>query len=464
VRLRARLVLTTVMVSVPLLVALAALQIHLDESARGESVAQFALLSMQNGGRERCEAAPESFALGVPMRPRGPDHGPPPPPHHAHPDPPRLFAYDSDFASRNPEAPHLDEALVAPLRAGQSRSSRLVVLGGRTFEDALLRMSWTTGPCAVVLVRHPHPEQSFRLPPLNFLLLPLAATLLALLIAVGPLVRRIQKLTREVSASARSSYEPAVTVRGEDEVGDLARAFVEASQRIRAQMAQQEARERTLRDFLDNTTHDVMIPLTVLQGHLTAMAAGEVDQATVESAIAEAHYMASLVHNLGVAARLDAGQPSARNDPVDLNEVVRRAASRHQPIARRSGVELAFAVPEESLLAAGDVTLIEQAVSNVVYNAVRYNHPGGHVAVTLERSGARFVLRVVDDGPGIPDEERSRLVERHYRGNAARTRDPDGRGLGLNIALRVASLHGWELRLGSSEYGGLQVEFEGPAS
>ncbi|HEY2028520.1 MAG TPA: HAMP domain-containing sensor histidine kinase [Myxococcales bacterium] len=464
-RLRARLLLTTIAVSLPLVFALGALQAHLDEHAREDSITQFALLSMQNGGRERCEAAPERFSLGPP---HGPEHqGHEPPPHFGHPHPDvRLFAYDDSFSSRNPEAPRLDERLVAPLRAGQARSSRLIALAdGRTFEEALLRMPWAGGPCAVVLARHPHPgAPPLHLPPLQFFLLPLAATLAGLLIAVGPLVRRIQKLTREVRASAQSKYEPAITVRGKDEVGDLARAFVEAGGQIRAQMSLQEERERTLRDFLDNTTHDVMIPLTVLQGHLASMAEarGAPDAAAVDAAMSEAHYMASLIHNLGVAARIEAGEPSAKNEPLNLNEIVQRAVARHQPLARRGSVLLEFAVPEPPVWTRGDVTLAEQAVSNIVFNAVRYNRTGGHVAVTLEHAGARFVVRVVDDGPGIPAGERSRLMERHSRGNAARTRAPDGRGLGLNIALQVASLHSWDLRLNDSAYGGLQVEIEGP--
>lgn len=71
--------------------------------------------------------------------------------------------------------------------------------------------------------------------------------------------------------------------------------------------------------------------------------------------------------------------------------------------------------------------------------------------------GERFALRVVDDGPGIPADELCQLVDRGFRGNDARTRSPDGQGLGLNIALRVAELHRFTLRFSASEYGGLQV-------
>ena len=84
------------------------------------------------------------------------------------------------------------------------------------------------------------------------------------------------------------------------------------------------------------------------------------------------------------------------------------------------------------------------------------------MAVVLESTRQRrFRLRVIDDGPGIPEEERGRMLERRFRGNAARTRAPQGQGLGLHIVHHVVELHGWTLDLRPSEYGGLEVCFEG---
>jgi len=108
------------------------------------------------------------------------------------------------------------------------------------------------------------------------------------------------------------------------------------------------------------------------------------------------------------------------------------------------------------------VTLFEQAVSNVVGNAVRYNRAGGHVAVILEAAGeTEFSLRVVDDGPGVPDDQLARLAEREFRSDEARRRNPEGMGLGLDIARRVAAFHRISLTFKRSEYGGLEVEFQG---
>jgi signal transduction histidine kinase len=177
----------------------------------------------------------------------------------------------------------------------------------------------------------------------------------------------------------------------------------------------------------------------------------------------EAHYMASLVHNLSLAAKLEAGEPDLRREPVDLSALIERVVARHQPIAQNHGVALERATPELPLLASGDVTFIEQAVSNLVLNALQHVEPGGHVAVTLDRVELdRFEIQIADDGPGMPAVELDRVLERGLRGNQARARAPNGRGLGLDIVHRVVRLHGWALTLAATEPRGLSVAIAGP--
>lgn len=511
-RLRLRLALTTVAVAVPVVAGLAGLHLLQRRTLQEQVLEAFALAQMQAGGRERCEATPETWVgTGLPPRPlhlepRGgpalggpPPFGPPgglpplpppggpggpggppplpgwrgpgprmegPPPGRDPPRPPELFAYGAQLVSLNPQAPALVEEVREALFAGRSSVSRRVEVEGQLLLEVVVRMPWETGPCAYVLARRLEPPELW-LPPLELWLLPTLIVLGAVLLALGPVVRRIRRLTTQVRASAGSGYEQAVRVEGKDEVAELARAFQEAREEIRTQIARQEARERALRDFLANTTHDVMTPLTVLLGHLSGMqqrlGRGEgVEGEQVAQAVNEAHYMSSLVHNLAVAARLEAGAPQVQRAPVDLNALVARVVARHLPFARQQQVELVSGVPEAPTWVEGDVTLLEQAVSNVVFNGLRYGRAGGHVAVVLEstREG-RFRLRVLDDGPGIPEPERARLLERGARGNQARTRAPNGQGLGLDIVHQVARLHGWTLALGASEYGGLEVTFGG---
>ena len=493
-KLRARLALTVLVVAAPLLAAVTWLRADLDRRGEERAMREFAVARMESGGRAACEADPSFFALfspppaagAAPGELAGPVAPPPPPPEGgkppvptdggAPPDAPaasalgpltQMWAYGDGLASANARAPEMPPDLAAALRSGAQEAGRPFEMNGLRGRQLAVRMAWTGGPCAFVLVRRVDPREG------EFASFPLwsaAALVLAVLgvvvLAAGSVVRRIRRLTDETRRVAAGRYAEPVHEQGGDEISDLARAFNEAGAEVRRQIETIEKREATLRDFVANTTHDVMTPLTVLQGHLSAMrhrvAGSAADAELVNAAAEEAHYLTSLVHNLGAAAKLDAGAQQVQLAPVSLNEIVQRVVERHWPVASPRAIEIEFAVPERTVWLDADVTLLEQAVGNVVGNAVRYNRPGGHVAVILSEEGrCDFSIRVIDDGPGVPDEQLARLTDRAFRTDDARRRNPEGSGLGLDIARRVAAYHRLSLDFRRSEYGGLLVEFRG---
>ena len=183
---------------------------------------------------------------------------------------------------------------------------------------------------------------------------------------------------------------------------------------------------------------------------------------TLSGAIREAHFAGSILRNLAAMAKLDTPGWVVDMAPLDLVTLVERVVARHQPPARASGVEIASAVPGAPVIIEADATLLEQALSNLVDNAVRYNRPGGHVGVTLDRAADRFVLRVVDDGPGVTDADMAELGTREFRSEEARSRRPEGQGLGLDIAGGVVRRLAFEMRFLRSPAGGLGVEIRGP--
>lgn len=480
-KLRPRLALATLAVSVPMVLALIAWDAHSKQRAAQTELIEFTRVLMASPGwLEQCVANPELWRGRPPQARRPPDaHRPPPQagPRFQplpHSEPATFFAYDANLRSSNREAPQLTASHAVELRSTDAVAVATPWYGSNV--RVLVRSPVESRACAFVLAQGTtEPWLGGILPASQIWLLPLVAVFAAVLLAVGPVVRRIRVLTRAVVESADSQYESGVPTSGRDEVAELGRAFDAAARRIRAQLIETQRSEAALREFLANTTHDIMIPLTVLQGHLAELQIASSDGAararTLGLAMNEAHYLGALIHNLAIAAKLDAVPDEAGADErapmlrsaVDLGELVERVVNRHRPIARAREVVIEQAIPESPLIVSADVTLLEQAVGNLVYNAVRYNRAGGHVAVIAEQRGERFALSVNDDGPGIPDDELARAVERGFRGNEARSRAPDGDGLGLSITQRVAKLHGFELTFKRSEYGGLHVELEGSA-
>ncbi|MBP9202659.1 MAG: HAMP domain-containing histidine kinase [Kofleriaceae bacterium] len=501
VRLRARLVVATVAVAVPMVIGLIWLDARSRHRAAEDALVRITRARLDEpGARARCEADPVGWSRG-PHRhgpgPHGPgsrgpgpvgegpgpdelgplgpdrDEGPPrPPPLGPRGAPPRFHAHAGDLSAVDPAAPPLPASVRAALA-----SRDWVAVAPSTFAadvTVAVRTDWPAGPCAIIVTRGTTTPGFLGalLPASPIWLLPLVAVLAMVMLAIGPVVRRIRRLTAQVQAAAATGFTGAGVALdpARDEVGDLSRAFAAATGEVRRQLTARDDRERVLREFLANTTHDTMIPLTVLGQHLAALRdpAVRADPAQVEAKVAsamdEAHYLGALIHNLGVAARVDVAEPQIERSPVDLGALVARVLARHRPIASERGIELDSGVPEAPLRIDADLTMIEQAVSNLVYNAIRYNRRGGHVAVVVDRlAGDRFVVRVLDDGPGIAEAELGRLVERGFRGDAARGRSTGGHGLGLHITHTVARLHGFALAFDNRAEGGLEVTLMGPA-
>lgn len=459
-KLRARLALTLGLATISLLVLLGWAQSRWHSQVRVSALAEAAVHRMESGGRQRCEAYPERWPGPQEERRARRRSAPSHRPFRPH----RVFAYDADFQSRNPDNPPFPIELAQQLKAGNDVAAYRSAGQRRT--QVAVRMPWNEGPCAVVLMRAKGPPPWFSGAVLMPAFLVALVVILVALFSAGPIVRRVRHLTDSVRKLGSGSEGP-IQVEGNDEIAELGNAFEQSRQTIHAQLASLREREAALRNYIANTTHDVMLPLSVLQGHLVSLQqrieAGEtLDAKAILPSLEESQYLGSLLHNLNAAARLEANEGLAHRDPIDLNRLVERVVERHRPIATRKQIALEVAVPESTVEFRGDLTLLEQALGNVVQNAIRYNRPGGHVAVILEGSEDAWTLRVVDDGPGIADADRPRLVEPSFRGSEARTRHPHGMGLGLHIASDVAKRHGLRLEFRDTSGGGLTVELIHP--
>jgi len=177
----------------------------------------------------------------------------------------------------------------------------------------------------------------------------------------------------------------------------------------------------------------------------------------VRATVAEQERMVHLLEGLQALARGEAADALPREDVevADLVDAAVYAARRRRPAVR---YELAEPLAEAEVHGwAGGLRLL---VDNLLDNAALHGRPGGQVQVGVARSNGSLVLRVEDDGPGIPAGQRERVLEPFARGDAARA---PGTGLGLAIVAQQVALHDGVLHLGDSRLGGLTVEVRLPA-
>jgi signal transduction histidine kinase len=383
----------------------------------------------------------------------------------------RLDGYDaSTLRSPNPGSPPLDPVLLGRLSAGEANPARVFWTWDGQWGGAVLTQLLPSGPCSLFQV-------SFRAPPGSGLrglallviltVVSLAGTMaLSTVVAVRPVVSRLVRLRRAAElVGAEAGYETGQDI-PTDEIGRLATLLDRAHERVRLESLHLKGRQRALERHLGDIAHDLRTPLTSAHIALEQAARLLPDHEAgglVRRALTETVYTAELTENLRLATQLREGGDTLEGDPLtNLAPVVERVVARFSLLGRHRGVALDGAVPGRAVFTRGHPLWAEQAVANVVHNAVTHGPEGTRVAVLLEVvRDAAFCITVVDDGPGVPPGELGRLAERSFRTSQARRRDPGGSGLGLAITAEICRRSGWTLRFEAERPRGLRVTIQG---
>jgi signal transduction histidine kinase len=217
------------------------------------------------------------------------------------------------------------------------------------------------------------------------------------------------------------------------------------------------------RHFVANASHELRTPLAGLRTLLeVALADPDADadtlRSTCQEALALGGHQERLVHALLALATSERGV--TRRDTLDLAHVVAGVLASHRDHATQRGIDLAEHLTPA--VTAGDPRLIESLVANLIDNAVRHNHPHGHVEITTQTSGTEATLAVANSGPAIPDDQIQRLVQPFQRLAPDRNGRRDGYGLGLAIVNAVAQAHHATLTTTARPQGGLSITVRFP--
>jgi two-component system OmpR family sensor kinase len=226
------------------------------------------------------------------------------------------------------------------------------------------------------------------------------------------------------------------------EVGQVGAALNTMLEHVEGALDERHRSETQIRQFVADASHELRTPLATIHGYAELSRRTTDDPTQLVRAMskveAEADRMSSLVEDMLLLARLDAGRPLAR-DEVDLTRLVLETVSD----ARVVGPEHRWSLdlPDEPVLVPGDEQRLHQVVTNLTNNARRHTPPGTTVTVGARPDGDEVVLSVTDDGPGMPPDLVHTAFERFTRGDSSRTRESGGAGLGLSLVQAISAAH-----------------------
>ena len=218
-------------------------------------------------------------------------------------------------------------------------------------------------------------------------------------------------------------------------------------------VTEQHRNEERRKEFVANVSHELRTPLTNVRSYAETLRSAEGDipqemeNSFLDIIISETDRMTHIVQDLLTLSRLDAGNTEMRFAPFSFRESVENVCRANAMEARRHGHSLTCTLAEDMPEISGDRQRLEQVVTNILGNAIKYTPDGGHIAVTGGGSGRSVWVEVTDDGIGIPEKDRDRIFDRFYRVDKARSRESGGTGLGLSIAKEIVERHHGSLRL-----------------
>lgn len=212
--------------------------------------------------------------------------------------------------------------------------------------------------------------------------------------------------------------------------------------------------ERMRKEFVANVSHELRTPLSLIKGFVETLMGGAVTnpaqaQKFLQTINKHTDRLTYLIEDLLTLSRLEGGQISLNRQAVGLAELAQQVIEDLETRAREQSVQVVNLIPETVEVYA-DAERLQQVFFNLLENAIKYGKVGGRVEIGVKSLAVGAVeVWVKDDGPGIPEESRTRVFERFYRVDRARARDTGGTGLGLAIVKHIIQIHGGEVWVNS---------------
>lgn len=236
------------------------------------------------------------------------------------------------------------------------------------------------------------------------------------------------------------------------EINVISQTTMEMSRNVKNYLGQLERERHIRQEFFSNASHELKTPITSIQGYAELLESGLIQDEAMKADFArrikkEAVNMTSLINDILMISRLESKEAEVAFSDVRISPLLEDIVESLQPMAALGQVYIH--VDCQPLMIWANAQQMKELLSNLVSNAVKYNRPGGQVWVSIRETDGQMVIRVRDNGVGIPEEALDRIFERFYRVDKGRSRKQGGTGLGLSIVKHIVNFYHGSIKVTS---------------
>jgi len=290
----------------------------------------------------------------------------------------------------------------------------------------------------------------------------LISALLGMLLAKA-LITPIQNLTRAAEKVADGDFSERPESFAADEIGTLTNTFNDMADQLKSNIGEMQKSEKMRKEFVANVSHELRTPITSIRTYAETLQEsgegmdGDMINHFLDVIVNESDRISKIVQDLLILSRFDAGNYSLDHSEFSFEKSVRDVYNAQKLEAQRRGHEFLVDIKGQPCPVFGDRLRIEQVLTNMISNAIKYTPDGGRIKVVAGQRNGIVWCKVRDNGIGIPEEDWEHVFERFYRVDKARSRESGGTGLGLSIAYEIVQRHGGDLKLTGRKGGGTEI-------
>ncbi len=275
----------------------------------------------------------------------------------------------------------------------------------------------------------------------------------------GFITQPIKELTVGITRMSKGHLNQRIHIQGSGELKTLGEAFNTMSEKL-------ESLDLARNEFVSNASHELKTPLSAIKVLAESLLHMEVEDSAIYKEFLtdinnEIDRLNAIITDLLTLVHIDNEDIRLKKEPTELSLLVKKTLKGLQLLAEQRSITLDVMI-EEEVFVLGDSMKLQQLLSNIIDNGIKYTQEGGRVLIDVYKTNQLAIVKVSDTGIGIPAEEVLHIFDRFYRVDKARSRVTGGTGLGLSIANRIVLLHGGFIRVSSKEGKGSSFYIELP--